>query len=777
MCFFAPLSQLVYSCQNLLFRHADNTTKQDFSYPLKILLLGNHSSGKSSLVNFLSNFTQTGSTHILRVKNYYIETSSIPVLPNAIFFDFGGQDFYHGLYRSFISSGSLHILLFDPQNDKNQLLFDTDGIQIANFSRRYWLGQKRYIEHRAQNNDDYIIIQSFADRPDDEESPPLDYKSYKGYLKNFWLSLQHNDGLSNSEVNVYQAGRYYFKAFLDNYILQSKMVSEPLWYIRFLTKIISKKKSTLYDHLATPVSELLEYYSGDDSTEKDKLENLKNTLTILHRHGLVLYYNSIEQLQEIVWLDPKALVDFIQKNILSKSLLLEGDGMKPGIIKKDKFEALVGDERILLLMKEQKVIFLHRPTDDIKRHEYIIPNYLNLFDKNNPSEQMLTFGLGTPNFHIMFTDFIPFGFINQMICFFGKEPEIKRFWRNQLLFTLNREVRILIALDFECLKIDVHIQALDIFQGSIETIQEYLFISMIGLYWGFGEDNRKLLNYEQFLAYKKNRENNYISDNASWNMLQGDKSYVPEDAYISIDNKLFINYMELFELDENESEINAYYLQNKQIEMGRRTLIPVHPFESFTSKKFKRMKKVFISYSHADSDIRTKLESHFKLLERSRLISTWHDMLIDAGSKWDEKIETELQNADIVILLISDSFFASDYIWNKELPIISKKINNSSGIIIPILCRHCLWNIQEPFSSYIQSSKDGEEIGFKISSIQGLPIKNNKLVPIHSDAFNYIDEAYAQIAEKLFKLLNKDDNLKPSTTEIPTAEEDFPTDP
>ena len=47
-----------------------------------------------------------------------------------------------------------------------------------------------------------------------------------------------------------------------------------------------------------------------------------------------------------------------------------------------------------------------------------------------------------------------------MICFFGKQPDVKKFWRNQLLFTLNKEARILIELDFKLLQVRVYIQKL-----------------------------------------------------------------------------------------------------------------------------------------------------------------------------------------------------------------------------------------------------------------------------------------------------------------------------
>jgi internalin A len=67
---------------------------------------------------------------------------------------------------------------------------------------------------------------------------------------------------------------------------------------------------------------------------------------------------------------------------------------------------------------------------------------------------------------------------------------------------------------------------------------------------------------------------------------------------------------------------------------------------------------LFYSYAHKDERLRDELETHLKLLERRGLIGSWHDRRIEAGEEWKQKINDNLEVADIILLLISADFIA-----------------------------------------------------------------------------------------------------------------------
>ncbi len=70
---------------------------------------------------------------------------------------------------------------------------------------------------------------------------------------------------------------------------------------------------------------------------------------------------------------------------------------------------------------------------------------------------------------------------------------------------------------------------------------------------------------------------------------------------------------------------------------------------------------VFYSYAHEDERLRRKLEKHLSLLRQQGMITEWNDRQILPGTDWAHVIDTHLMTAQIILLLISPDFLASDY--------------------------------------------------------------------------------------------------------------------
>lgn len=135
---------------------------------------------------------------------------------------------------------------------------------------------------------------------------------------------------------------------------------------------------------------------------------------------------------------------------------------------------------------------------------------------------------------------------------------------------------------------------------------------------------------------------------------------------------------------------------------------------------------VFFSYSHQDEELRDELEVHLSLLKRQGTIDAWHDRRITAGQEWEGAINENLEQADIILLLVSPSFIASDYCWNKEVQRAMARHAASEALVIPIVLRPVDW-AAAPFGK-----------------IQGLP-KNVKPVTTWANR----DEAFLDIAKGL----------------------------
>ncbi|OLV19379.1 AbiTii domain-containing protein [Deinococcus marmoris] len=100
--------------------------------------------------------------------------------------------------------------------------------------------------------------------------------------------------------------------------------------------------------------------------------------------------------------------------------------------------------------------------------------------------------------------------------------------------------------------------------------------------------------------------------------------------------------------------------------------------------------KIFISYSHKDEKFREDLESHIKILNRRGLISVWHDRRISAGQDWKNQIDNNLKESDIVLLLISSDFIASDYCYDIEVDQALENHRIGKSVVIPIIVRTSL---------------------------------------------------------------------------------------
>lgn len=97
--------------------------------------------------------------------------------------------------------------------------------------------------------------------------------------------------------------------------------------------------------------------------------------------------------------------------------------------------------------------------------------------------------------------------------------------------------------------------------------------------------------------------------------------------------------------------------------------------------------RVFFSYSRRDKDMKQRIDIYLSNLKREGKIETWNDEKIPAGGEWEGKIAEELRASDIILLLITQDFIASEYIWKTELPAAMERHESKRAVVIPIICR------------------------------------------------------------------------------------------
>jgi len=99
--------------------------------------------------------------------------------------------------------------------------------------------------------------------------------------------------------------------------------------------------------------------------------------------------------------------------------------------------------------------------------------------------------------------------------------------------------------------------------------------------------------------------------------------------------------------------------------------------------------KLFCSYAHVDEKFRSQLEKHLALLSQLDAIHVWHDRRIEPGADWKKEIDENLEEADIVLLLVSADFMASQYCAGIEMKRALERQDSGSARVVPILIRAC----------------------------------------------------------------------------------------
>jgi hypothetical protein len=101
--------------------------------------------------------------------------------------------------------------------------------------------------------------------------------------------------------------------------------------------------------------------------------------------------------------------------------------------------------------------------------------------------------------------------------------------------------------------------------------------------------------------------------------------------------------------------------------------------------------KIFFCYAHEDELYLNKLKAYLRPLQRQALIDVWHDRDISAGTEWEQEINERLNEAQIILLLVSPDFMNSDYCYSVEMKRALERHERKEAIVIPVIVRPIYW--------------------------------------------------------------------------------------
>lgn len=119
--------------------------------------------------------------------------------------------------------------------------------------------------------------------------------------------------------------------------------------------------------------------------------------------------------------------------------------------------------------------------------------------------------------------------------------------------------------------------------------------------------------------------------------------------------------------------------------------------------------KIFFCYAHEDEELRKELEKHLRPLQRQGLIDLWYDRDISAGTNWQDEINRHLNEAQIILLLVSPDFMNSDYCYSIEMKRALERHQRNEAHVIPVILRPAFWQ-ETPIGKLQVLPKNGRPI-------------------------------------------------------------------
>ena len=144
--------------------------------------------------------------------------------------------------------------------------------------------------------------------------------------------------------------------------------------------------------------------------------------------------------------------------------------------------------------------------------------------------------------------------------------------------------------------------------------------------------------------------------------------------------------------------------------------------------------EVFCCYAREDQEMLEQLKKHLTPLQRQGQITIWSDTNLNAGVEWEKELHRHLESADIILLLISPDFMASDYCYSTEMRRAIERHDQGRAHVVPIILRPTFWR------------------GAPFAKIQVLP-KDAR--PVKDKGWFDSDEAFNDITERIYQIVSQ----------------------
>ena len=98
------------------------------------------------------------------------------------------------------------------------------------------------------------------------------------------------------------------------------------------------------------------------------------------------------------------------------------------------------------------------------------------------------------------------------------------------------------------------------------------------------------------------------------------------------------------------------------------------------------------------------------MLRRHGLITEWYDRDIDVGMEWRDEIARQLEAADVIVLLVSADFLASDFCYEEEMLRAMERADRGDATLVGVMLRPVDGWEMTPFAKFQLLPQNGRPV-------------------------------------------------------------------
>ncbi|MBK7939965.1 MAG: TIR domain-containing protein [Lewinellaceae bacterium] len=633
---------------------------------VKVIFLGEASAGKTSLVkrllgeDFDSKESQTHGIRIRKAPFAMDDGDSV----TAHLWDFGGQEVMHATHQFFLSQRSVYVLLLNSRNDDQA---------------------EKWLKHAASfggRSPVLVVLNKIDENPSFEVNRKTLQEKYPQIRDFFRLSAKTDKGLDE------------FREALRREIDRADTRRTP-----FPKHWLAVKEH--FSNMEADYIESMEYRRVCGANGVTRQFSQDVLLQFLHDLGVVINFRNLKNFDTQI-LNPLWLTNGVYRIINSEIVANAG-----GLLQEDDFDAVINDprykkdntivsetlttsQRLTMAYPKNKLQYIVRVMQEFELCFqldpciYVVPQLLPV------QEPVVTLEGSVLRFVIHFPDFLPDSVFPRLMVklhtFIAasdgltlSQPITKHAWRTGMVLhkpnIFNALARVRWDKEDQKILMDVCGEERRRFLSFIrETVKEIVA-------------DFTNLNFSELVPIPESKDTEEYEY-----LVEAEKAGEKEVFVKSLKKRVYIADL----LDGVEEPA-----MRDEVEQ-----LPV---------------KAFVSYSHADLEHLKTLKNALSPLIRLNKLQVWDDKNIEAGDEWEKVIFQQLEEADIVLCLVSADFVASDFCYKKEFGAALEAHRKGDKTIVPVMLRSTDWKdlplseIQGVPGEWITSAANKDEAWTKVS--------------------------------------------------------------